>query len=490
LYFAQYLRSELLDRVAADEMLFLTRTSILDRLNGSLCDAVLDATNSSGRLDELARRNFMLFLVDDRAQWYRYHPLFQDLLRAELDRRERDLVPTLQRRAAAWYEANGFPETAIAHAQSGRDVERLVRLLQEHVGRVFESGRSHTVISWLDWLAEKELIDADAALAVSGSLMYATEGRPVETERWADAADKAPMPEILPDGSSGASMRLCLRAFLCRSGIEAACEDAAAAYEGLSPTNHFRAGMLFTVGTACAIQDPSAEADAILMRAYDAAFTFASWPLAAMALAERAGIAAALGDWEGTHRLVEEAVDLVGDGTYDAYWSSALVFAWGARTALHCNDRERAEEFLVRASRVRPLLTYALPVVSLRALLELARAYLGLADAAGARSVLRQANDILMQRPNVGRLAVELRALREQVDIGATATVGASSLTAAELRLVPLLSTHLSLQEIADQLYLSRNTVKSQAISIYRKLGVSSRSDAIARLRESGLLVQ
>jgi LuxR family maltose regulon positive regulatory protein len=104
--------------------------------------------------------------------------------------------------------------------------------------------------------------------------------------------------------------------------------------------------------------------------------------------------------------------------------------------------------------------------------------------------VLRQANDILMQRPDVGRLAVELRALREQVDIGATSIVGPSSLTAAELRLVPLLSTHLSLQEIADQLYLSRNTVKSQAISIYRKLGVSSRSDAIARLRESGLLVQ
>jgi LuxR family maltose regulon positive regulatory protein len=355
---------------------------------------------------------------------------------------------------------------------------------------VFDSGRSHTVISWLDWLAERDLMCADAALAVFGSLMNATEGRPIETEQWADAADKAPMPEVLPDGSSGDSMRLWLRAFLCRSGIEASCADAAAAYESLSPTNHFRAGMLFTVGTACAIQNPNAEADAILMRAYDAAFAFASWPLAAMALAERAGIAAALGDWESTHRFVEEAIDLVGNGTYDAYWSSALVFAWGARTALYCNDRERAEELLTRAARIRPLLTYAVPVVSLQALLELARAYLGLPDAAGARSVLRQANDILMQRPNVGRLAVELRALREQVDIGATSTVGASSLTAAELRLVPLLSTHLSFQEIADQFYLSRNTVKSQAISIYRKLGVSSRSDAITRLRESGLLLQ
>ncbi len=489
-YFSEYLRTELLDRVAAHEMLFLARTSILDRLNGSLCDAVLDAVDSHDRLDELSRRNFMLFAVDDRGQWYRYHPLFRNLLRAELDRRDRDLVPTLQRRAAAWYEANGFPEASIAHAQSGRDVERLVRLLREHVGPVFESGRSNTVMSWLDWVAEEELIDADAALAVSGALMNATEGRPVETEQWADAADKAPMLEILADGSTGDSMRLCLRAFLCRSGIDAACADAAAAYGGLSPTNHFRAGMLFTVGMACAIQDPNAEADAILMRGYDAAFSFASWPLAAMALAERAGIAAAVGDWEDTHRLVEAAVDLVGDGTYDAYWSSALVFAWGARTALYRNDRELAKEYLVRASRIRPLLTYALPVVSLRALIELACAYLGLADAAGARSVLRQANDILMQRPNVGRLAVEVRALREQIDIGTTTAVGASSLTAAELRLVPLLSTHLSLQEIADQLYLSRNTVKSQAISIYRKFGVSSRSEAIACLRESGLLVQ
>jgi LuxR family maltose regulon positive regulatory protein len=489
-YFSEYFRTELLDRVAADELQFLARTSIFDRLNGSLIDSVLDVADSDDRLQDLSRRNLMLLAVDDPTRWYRYHPLFRDLLRAELDRRERDLVPTLQQRAAAWYEANGFPEAAIAHAQSGRDVERLVRLLREHVGPVFESGRSNTVMSWLDWLAEEDLIDADAELAVYGSLMYATEGRPVEVERWADAAERAPMPETLPDGSSGASMLLSMRAFLCRSGIDASCADAAAAYEGLSPTHHHRAGMLFTVGMSCAIQNANAEADAILMRAYDAAFSFTSWPLAAMILAERAAIAAASGDWESTNRFVDEAVDLVGNGTYDAYWSSALVFAWAARTALYRNDRDRAKEFLIRASRIRPLLTYALPVVSLRALIELARAYLGLADAAGARSVLRQANDILMQRPNVGRLAVEVRALREQVDVGAASTIGASSLTAAELRLVPLLSTHLSLQAIADQLYLSRNTVKSQAISIYRKFGVSSRSEAIACLRESGLLLQ
>jgi LuxR family maltose regulon positive regulatory protein len=125
----------------------------------------------------------------------------------------------------------------------------------------------------------------------------------------------------------------------------------------------------------------------------------------------------------------------------------------------------------------------------LQALLELGRSYLALGDAAGARAVLRQANDILAQRPLVG-LGTELQTLRDQLEVGATAAVGASSLTAAELRLLPLLATHLSLREIAEHLYVSRNTVKSQAISVYRKLGVSSRSEAISRVRELGLLVQ
>jgi LuxR family maltose regulon positive regulatory protein len=133
------------------------------------------------------------------------------------------------------------------------------------------------------------------------------------------------------------------------------------------------------------------------------------------------------------------------------------------------------------------LLTYALPVVSVQALVELARAYLGFAEQGGAAVVLKQAAGILKQRPDLGTLPKTVELLQARVgEIRRTAR-GASSLTAAELRIVPLLPTHLSMPEIGERLHISRHTVKSEVVSMYRKLGVSSRSEAVARIEELGL---
>jgi LuxR family transcriptional regulator, maltose regulon positive regulatory protein len=156
--------------------------------------------------------------------------------------------------------------------------------------------------------------------------------------------------------------------------------------------------------------------------------------------------------------------------------------------AVHRGDLGAAREHLTRAARLRPLLTYALPVVSVQALLELARAYIALADPHGARAVLGQADGILQQRPDLGVLGQQADQLRAQVDTLHADVLGASSLTTAELRLLPLLSTHLSFRQIGERLYLSPHTVKSQAMSIYHKLGASSRSQAVQRTQQLGLL--
>ena len=117
----------------------------------------------------------------------------------------------------------------------------------------------------------------------------------------------------------------------------------------------------------------------------------------------------------------------------------------------------------------------------------MARAYIALADPGGARAVLRQANDIFKQRPDLGNLPRQADELGGKVERIHAESSGASSLTTAELRLLPLLSTHLSFPEIGERLYISRHTVKTQATSIYRKFGVSSRSAAIDRMHELGL---
>jgi LuxR family maltose regulon positive regulatory protein len=142
----------------------------------------------------------------------------------------------------------------------------------------------------------------------------------------------------------------------------------------------------------------------------------------------------------------------------------------------------------VQAARRRPLLTYAIPSFAVQTLLELGRAYLALEDAAGARTVLREVRSILQLRPDLGVLPDQAEELHAKLDTIRGGAPGVSTLTSADLRLLPLLPTHLNFLEIGQRLYISKHTVKTQVISIYRKLGASSRGQAVQRLQEIGLL--
>jgi LuxR family maltose regulon positive regulatory protein len=123
-----------------------------------------------------------------------------------------------------------------------------------------------------------------------------------------------------------------------------------------------------------------------------------------------------------------------------------------------------------------------------RGLIELARAYLAIADTAGALTVVAEAEEVVRRRPDLGLLTDRLADLRRQVDAAASSLAGPSTLTPAELRVLPLLSTHLTFQEIADRLFNSRSTIHSHAMSIYAKLEVRSRSEAVNQAIELGLL--
>jgi LuxR family transcriptional regulator, maltose regulon positive regulatory protein len=485
---AEYLRSELLSRLSDDEVSFLLRTSVLERMCGPLCDSVLGASGSAAVLESLERSNLLLVALDRRAEWYRYHHLLRDLLRAELRRREPEAVPRLHLGAAAWYEANGLPELAIEHAQEGGDSDRVARLVLAVMQPVWASGRVDTVLRWMEWFERRNLISQYPAVAVHGALIFALLGRPIEAERWAAAAERAAPTGTLPDGSTMESYLAYLRALLCRNGVQEMRRDAQIGWDGLSPLSPYRATMLHTEGVSYLLEGDLDRADPILAHAFDAATHVGALPFAPVVLAERCIVAVGRDDWPAAETLAERALASLRDGEFDDYWTSALVYAWAARAAIHRGDVAQAREHVIRAARLRPLLTYALPVVSVQALLELARAYIALTDPDGARAVLRQVYDILQQRPDLGVLPKEAAELRVTVDTMRGAAMGASSLTTAELRLLPLLATHLSFPQIGERLHLSRHTVKTQALSVYRKFGVSSRSEAIERAHGFGVL--
>ena len=250
----------------------------------------------------------------------------------------------------------------------------------------------------------------------------------------------------------------------------------------------YRATMLHTVGVSHLLEGDLDRADARLAYAIDAAGDDGPAPFVSLLLAERGIVAIERDEWADAAVLAERAVALLGPGDFDNYWSSALVYAWLARVAVHRGDVGLGRDFVARAARLRHLLTYALPIVSAQALLEMARAYVALGDSAGGRTVLRQIRDVLQQRPDLGVLPRQVDELRATLDTMRLGAPGLSSLTTAELRLVPFLPTHLSFREIGERLYISRHTVKSQALSVYRKLGVSSRSEAITCMHDLGLL--
>jgi LuxR family maltose regulon positive regulatory protein len=135
------------------------------------------------------------------------------------------------------------------------------------------------------------------------------------------------------------------------------------------------------------------------------------------------------------------------------------------------------------------MLDHGLPSLSVRVGLELARAHLALGEVAAARAVLTETRRVIELRPDLGLLVAEVREISDRVEASSGSSgAWAMSLTGAELRLLPYLATHLTFPEIASRLFISRNTVKTEAISIYRKLTASSRSEAIERAIEVGLL--
>jgi LuxR family transcriptional regulator, maltose regulon positive regulatory protein len=362
----------------------------------------------------------------------------------------------------------------------------VARLVAGLAFAAYAGGRVETVRRWFGWFEDQGLVERYPSVAVLGAQMEALLGNPSAAERWAAAAERG-LGSTPADGTLDASMAL-LRTLLCRDGMAGMRADAAAAWAGLAPDSPWRATALLMEGIAHLLDGRADQAEPILVRVGEVADRLGATPAAAAALGQRAIIAIEGQRWEEAGGLADQALAGLAAGHLDDYAMAAFVHMVAARAALGLGDPARAREHLARTVHLRPLLTSAMPHRSVQTLLELAQAYLALDDVAGARAVLRQADEIIGQRPGLGVLpgqAAELRATLDRVGQG---TLGVSSLTAAELRLLPLLSTHLTLLEIGERLHLSRNTVKTQAVSIYRKLGVSSRSQAMQRVRELGLL--
>jgi LuxR family maltose regulon positive regulatory protein len=489
-FVADYLRSEHLSRLKRGDVQFLTRTAVLDRMSGALCDELLEQTGSAEKLQSLEASNFFVVPLDHEREWYRYHHLFGEMLRAELERLEPELVPVLHRRAASFAERNGLVDEAIEHAEAGGDVDEVARLVGTFALSFFRSGRVATVERWFKSFDEPELLEDYPAVAAFGAWIHALRGRPDDADRFARALEYTNNDGPMPDGSASARpWAAIVRALLCHHGIEGMRADAELALEELSPSSFWRSSALLFLGVAVLFEGDLERAEEIFIETAESATGTGANYAGLVAHSELALLALDRRDLATAESEVAQAGEFLLNQPIEDYVPAAIYLAASARLALESGQAASARKLLVSAMRLRAYMSRAVPWLVVQMRLELARAHLNLADVEGARTLLREADDVIQHRPALGTLAQQTRDLRSQLaNVSSVGAGWASTLTAAELRLLPLLTTHLSFREIAERLFVSRNTVKSQAISVYRKLDASSRSEAIERAVEVGLV--
>ncbi len=491
---------EYLSRIPAAERDFLTRTAVLDRLCGPLCEAVLGRGGGSAALAALAGSNLLVIPQDRLGRWYRYHPVLRDVLLAELDRAEPGAAPVLRRRASAWCAGSGMPEEAVEYAMAAGDVDEAARLVAELSVPGQREDRLTTLPRWHRWLEDRGAMKGHPVLSVWAAFLALETGQAADAERRAVLADQAlasqdgASQDSAADGQDGASQDAArawagvLRASLCRHGVGPMRTDADEAARQLAARGISAPAAVLLQGLARVAGGEPGTAEPYLEQAAAAAADAGAQAVLAMALSERSLLLLARNDWGEGQALADRAGAVLREAGIEDSDAAALVFALQARMALHRLDSDGARRALVSAQRRRHLLGDAAPVLAVQVRTELIRCYLELDDAPGAATLMRETDELLGHHPGLGVLAADARELRAMVAEQPAGPAGPSALTAAELRLLPLLSGRLTSPQIGAELSLPPSTVRSRAASVYRKLGTAGREQAVARARELGLL--
>lgn len=480
-FLTDYLSQELIARLPARQQAFLSKTAVLDQFNGPLCDAVLETKGSTEYLRKLEKSSQLIRPIDAAGLWFKVARPLREALRTELTQKAPGEIPAIHHRAARWFEEDGQLDQAIEHARLAGDLDRFARTLLPFMRIGYATGHASVALDWMRWFEGAVTLSDYPTVAAVGSLIFSLEGFGLDADRWlAGSVDE--------DGVPTHPVGFMTRALATRNGIDQMLDDLSSARTTMGGGSEWLPGALLIEGMGRIWQGDPAGADALLAESITVGAAVGGAVAVNLALGERALIAMNLGDWDGASQYATQAIAGIEDRHLELYAISGLPLVMGARVARHRGDLTRAAALINRAAQVRPKLNSAVPGLAVQTAVEMARAYIELSDVVGARVLLSDASDVLIQRPDLGELGSQVEKLKRTLQEMGPGTLGPSALTKAELRLLPLLATHLTFPEIGERLFISRHTVKTQAMAIYRKLGSSSRSEAVARAQETGLL--
>jgi len=483
---ADYLRDEALRTFPGELREFLVRSSVLDRLSARVCDDVLERTDSARMLEKIDASNLFLVPLDRRGEWYRYHHLFRDMLGGELDHLDSSIRSALHARASRWWERHGDIDAALHHARAEGDIDRMSSLIWCNAPGYLSRGRAGTVTRWLEPFSPDE-VATHPPLALAAAWWSLTAGDTASISHWTSLAERGD-DELLPDGTPLRSAVLLLHALAGTGGLTRVGDDAALAFELDRPDSPFRPMARFVEGSALRLLgqpqlarerlEDGARLSGVLHPA-----------IHVHCLAHLGLLAMEDGDLSGGASQIDQAMREIDRYVLGERPAMALAYAVAA-----LSDARRGQTADARAAAKHALwLLEKLAGIGAGLIadagLSLARATLLLGDVSTSRMLVREAHRMVARHPDSGVLPDRLREV-ERMTNASTVPVGlaATPLTPAEMRVLRYLPTHLSFEAIAEELIVSRNTVKTQAIAAYRKLGVTSRAEAVEQARELGLL--
>jgi LuxR family maltose regulon positive regulatory protein len=484
---ADYLTGEVLDALDADTRAFLLRTSVLGRFNGALCDAVLDRTGSTRLLADLEHSNLFLIGLDPQGEWFRYHHLFGELLQLELALLDPSAAASLRRRASEWCQAQGLIEEALEHAHASGDQAMVASMLVEHHREFIRTARQATLVRWVSRLPMELVLD-NAVLAPAAALAAGMLGEERgERRRLLSLAElaRAERPEdwtpyhevglglaraIAVDGNVTELLEVARRT----AAIARADHEAAVAALGNLALLHFLCGDHAEARVAAqeAVDRPEAPA-----RPHGYVYALATLSLVDVETGDSRAA-------ESHARTALAVATAAGIGETGSGGLARVALARAMTVAGRLSEAEREAalgERLRRHSEPEASHVYAsLVLAEIRARRgQLSRASIELSRAREAMTTFRDPGGLEEVAVRVSGVLDEARAAAGTLE---------ELPTEAELSVLRLLASDLSQREIGAALFLSVNTVKTHARGLYRKLGVSSREEAVARATALGLL--
>lgn len=479
-HIADFFSEDVLARQPDSVIDFVLHTCVLEELTASLCQAMTGRTDAASILHDLEQNNLFVVPQDEDRQAYRYHHLFAEYLRAALVRREPALIPELHRRASNWYREHALTHRAIAHARAAGDINSAAELVAAKWSAMVNSGQIETARNWIDGFEEAQIREY-APLAIAAAWISALYGEPARAAVFVEMARQASWEGPLPDGTTSlASALAIMSSAFGQNGITRMRGVAQQAVDIEVQPNRLRAAALQLLGIAQAHEGDFQNARIALA---EAAGLAGHTSISALSLAHLALMSLWDGDEDRAYQLARRAHAIVELPRMRSDLSSIGTYSVLASLLARRGDVEGASRAIERASAFLPRLTQSFwwMMIQARILLAISLHAIGREDEAAMR--LGEAEALLGAREDAGILPEWYAAVRREIWPADDERCSSSAISEAERRVLRLLASDLTQREIASELHLTMNTVKTHRKSIYRKLGVSSREGAVKAAR-------